>query len=126
VTYKQWSLDSKVYALEVLDRFNGSWSMAASLLQDMQPVAYRHIQHTHLQYWSKQWLEGTMGGGRKKGGEKKSLVSCHCLGKMVEAVRTAIASGAAVAAAGSRLFAKCFSWCWNDVERWARLVVPAA
>jgi hypothetical protein len=71
VTYKQWSLDSKVYALEVLDRLNGSWSRAASLLRDMQPVTYRHIQHTHLQYWSKQWSEGTVGGGKKKAGTRK-------------------------------------------------------
>jgi hypothetical protein len=92
----------------------------------MQTTTYRHIQHTNLQYWSKQWSEGTMGGGRKKGRDKKSLVSCHCLGKMEEAVRTAIACGAAAAAAGSRIPAKCFSWCWNDVERWARLGVPAA
>jgi hypothetical protein len=83
-------------------KVNGSWSRAASLLRDMQPVTYQHMQHTHLQYWSKRWSEGTLGGGKKKGGDKKRLVSRYCLGKMEE-VLTAIASGAA---AGSRLPAK--------------------
>jgi hypothetical protein len=96
VTYKQWSLESKVYTLEVLDRFNGNMSRAASLQGDMQPVTYRHILHTHLQHWSKQWSEGTLGGGKKKGGDKKSLFSRYYLGKMEEADPTAIASSAAV------------------------------
>jgi hypothetical protein len=73
-------------------------------MRDTQPVTYRHIQHTHYQYWSKQRSEGTLGGGKKEGGDKNSLVSGHCLGKMEED-RTAIASGAA---AGSRLLRQIF------------------
>jgi hypothetical protein len=94
-----------VYALEVLDRYKGSWSRTASLLRDTQPVTYWHVRQTHFQYWSKQRSEGTLVGGKKKGGDKNSLVGRHCLGKIEGTARTAIASGAAF---GSRILLQVF------------------
>jgi hypothetical protein len=41
-TCKQWSLESKRYALDVLKRLNGRWTKAVNHLQDTQPSTYQH------------------------------------------------------------------------------------
>jgi hypothetical protein len=62
-TYKQWSLESKLYALDVLKRFNSRWSKAVNHLRDTQPSTYQHLFLPHLQHRKRLELEDKLAGG---------------------------------------------------------------
>jgi hypothetical protein len=62
-TYKQWSLESKLYALDVLKRINSRWSKAVNLLRDTQPSTYQHVFVPRLQYRKRLESEDKVAGG---------------------------------------------------------------
>jgi hypothetical protein len=90
-TYKQWSLESKLYALDVLKRFNGRWNKAVNYLRDTQPSTYQHFLVPHLQYWKRLESEDKLTGLEKRGGNQSGVVSTVCLKRMEKAARSAIA-----------------------------------
>jgi hypothetical protein len=81
-TYKQWSLESKLYALDVLKRFIGRWSKAFNNLRDTQPSTYQHLLVPHLQFWKRLESEDKLTGVEKRGGNQSGVVSTVCPKRM--------------------------------------------
>jgi hypothetical protein len=91
-TYKQWSLESKLHALDVLKRFNGCWSKAVNHRGDTQSSMHQHLLVPHLQYCKRLESEDKLTGVEKRGGNQSGVVSTVCLKRMEEAARSGIAA----------------------------------
>jgi hypothetical protein len=91
-TYKQWSLDFKLYALDVLKRFNSRWSNAVNHQRDTQPSTYQQLLVPHLQNCKRLESEDKLTGVEKLGENQSGVVNTVCLNRMEEAARSAIAA----------------------------------